>query len=61
MILYNLKNKHSIGGEKPILCCLFCIFCRLETGYKWSEIFGAGKLPSPEEFIMIMNEKIIKL
>lgn len=36
-------------------------FLNPETRYKWSEIFGAGKLPSPEEFIMIMNEKIIKL
>lgn len=25
MILYNLKNKHSIGEEKPVLCC-FLLF-----------------------------------
>lgn len=35
-------------------------FLNKETRNKWDNLFGVGKLPSPEEFIMRMTEIVAK-
>ncbi len=35
-------------------------FLNKETKYKWESLFGLGKLPSPEEFIMKMTQIVAK-
>lgn len=33
-------------------------FLNKETRYKWNSLFGIGRLPNPEEFIMKMAETV---
>lgn len=33
-------------------------FLNKETRHKWDSLFGSGRLPSPEEFIMKMAEVV---
>lgn len=35
-------------------------FLNKETRYKWDSLFGIGRLPSPEEFIMKMAKTAAK-
>lgn len=31
-----------------------------ETREKWTELFGEGRLPEPEEFILVMSKQVKK-
>ena len=35
-------------------------FLNKETRNKWDNLFGVGKLPSPEEFITVLSLKIAR-
>lgn len=35
-------------------------FLNKETRNKWDNLFGVGKLPSPEEFITILSMEVVK-
>lgn len=35
-------------------------FLNNETRCKWDRLFGAGRLPSPEEFIEILSLEVVK-
>lgn len=35
-------------------------FLNKETRHKWDSLFGSGRLPSPEEFIVVLSLKVAK-
>lgn len=35
-------------------------FLNKETRVKWDSLFGAGRLPSPEELITVLSSKVVK-
>lgn len=35
-------------------------FLNKETGNMWDNLFGVGKLPSPEEFITVLSLKVAR-
>lgn len=50
------KSENEIREEMKN--AILCGFLNNETRCKWDRLFGVGKLPSPEEFIMKMAEVI---
>lgn len=53
----NYTTEEVVKSE--IKAAILAGYSNQSTRNKWSEIFGEGVLPSPEEFIIIMSGNIV--
>lgn len=62
-LIKEVAGKNGVTEEEvrsEMKSAILAAYMNRETREKWNETFGEGVLPTPEEFIIIMAEKIKK-
>lgn len=55
-----MQGKKECEIRKEMEKAILVGFLNPKTNYKWIDIFGDGRLPSPEEFIATISGRLIK-
>ncbi len=62
-IICKIAKKEGIEESKvreEIERAILIGYMNFETRQEWDKIFGAGRVPSPEEFIMKVSNLVVK-
>lgn len=62
-IIKKLAEKEGVQGSEireEMRKAIFSAYANSKDRFLWSSLFGEGRLPSPEEFIMKISSTVVK-